>query len=77
MNVRQLWQTALGRLQVQLARPVYDTWLSSSVGISYEDGVLVVGVQTAYVKDWLENRLYGAIQKAVSDIAHPLYRLAQ
>ncbi|NLV73822.1 MAG: chromosomal replication initiator protein DnaA [Chloroflexi bacterium] len=69
MNVRQLWQTALGRLQVQLARPVYDTWLSSSVGISYEDGVLVVGVQTAYVKDWLENRLYGAIQKAVSDIA--------
>lgn len=69
MEARQLWQTTLGKLQVQLPKPVYDTWMSATTGISYEDGVLVVGVQSAYAKDWLENRMYSVIQRAVSEIA--------
>lgn len=69
MEARQLWQTTLGKLQLQLPKAVYDTWISATCGVSYEDGVLVVGVQSAYAKDWLENRLYGVIQRTVSEIA--------
>ncbi|MCE5260004.1 MAG: chromosomal replication initiator protein DnaA [Chloroflexi bacterium] len=69
MEARQLWQTSLGKLQIQLPKAVYDTWLGSTSALSYEDGVLVVGVQSAYAKDWLENRLYSAIQKTVSEAA--------
>ncbi|MHB9033390.1 MAG: chromosomal replication initiator protein DnaA [Anaerolineae bacterium] len=69
MEARQLWQTTLGRLQVQLPKAVFDTWLSTTNAISFEDGVMVVGVQSAYTKDWLENRLYAVIQKAVSEVA--------
>jgi len=29
-----------------------------------------VGVRSAYAKDWLENRLYGTIQRTLSEIAH-------
>ncbi|MHB1294772.1 MAG: chromosomal replication initiator protein DnaA [Anaerolineae bacterium] len=67
MDAHQLWQAALGQLQLQLARPTYDTWVRNTQGVSYEDGVLVVGVGSAYAKDWLENRLYGAIQRTVSE----------
>ncbi|MHB0859192.1 MAG: chromosomal replication initiator protein DnaA [Anaerolineae bacterium] len=67
MDVHQLWQAALGQLQLQLARPTYDTWVRNTQGVSYEDGVLVVGVGSAYAKDWLENRLYSAIQRTVSE----------
>jgi chromosomal replication initiator protein len=70
MDAQQLWQTARGHLQLQLARPVYETWIENTRGLSYEDGLLVVGVRSAYAKDWLENRLYGTVQKTLSDIAH-------
>jgi chromosomal replication initiator protein len=70
MDAQQLWQTAQGQLQLQLAKTSYETWIERSRGLSYEDGVLVVGVYSGYVKDWLENRLYGAIQKILSEIAH-------
>lgn len=69
MEARQIWRTSLGRLQLQLPKPIYDTWLGSTCAISYEDGILVVGVQSAYAKDWLENRMYGDIQKIVSEVA--------
>lgn len=70
MDADQLWQTALGRLQLQLERSTFSTWLQGTRAITCEDGVLVVSVHSAIAKDWLENRLYGAIQRAVSEIAH-------
>jgi chromosomal replication initiator protein len=69
MDSHQLWQSTLGQLQVQLPRPTFDTWIKNTHGISYEDGVLVVGVHSAYAKDWLENRLYAKVQRAVTEIA--------
>lgn len=69
MDAHQLWQATLGQLQLQLAKPTYDTWIKNTQSISYEEGVLVIGVHSAYAKDWLENRLYAAIQRTVSQIA--------
>jgi len=69
MDAHQIWQAALGRLQVQLDRPAFETWVGKSQSVSYEDGVLVVGVHSAYAKDWLENRLYSVVQKAVTEVA--------
>jgi chromosomal replication initiator protein len=69
MDANQLWQTALGRLQLQLERSTFSTWLQSTRAITCEDGTLVVSVHSAIAKDWLENRLYGTIQRAVSEVA--------
>ncbi len=69
MDAHQLWQATLGQLQVQLAKPTFDTWVKNSQGVSYEDGALVVGVHSAYAKDWLENRLYAVIQRTATAIA--------
>ncbi|MFP3895815.1 MAG: chromosomal replication initiator protein DnaA [Anaerolineales bacterium] len=70
MDANQLWQTALGQLELQLDSPTYDTWIKDTEVISYEDDVLVVGVHSAYAKDWLENRLYADIQRTVTNIAN-------
>ncbi|MFO7918511.1 MAG: chromosomal replication initiator protein DnaA [Anaerolineae bacterium] len=70
MDANQLWQTALGQLELQLDRPTYDTWIKDTEVISYEDDVLVIGVHSAYAKDWLENRLYADIQHTVTNIAN-------
>ena len=57
MDAEQLWQTAKGELQLQLTQATYETWLSNSKGVSFEDGVLTVAVHNTFVRDWLENRL--------------------
>ena len=69
MDAIQLWRAVLGQLELQLAKPTFDTWLRNSWASSCEDGVLVVGVHSAYAKDWLENRLYALIQQTVTETA--------
>jgi len=69
MDAYQLWQATLGQLQLQLDRRAYDTWMRDTEALSYEDGVLVVGVHNAFAQSHLEGRLYGDIQKVVSSIA--------
>lgn len=69
MDAHQLWRATLGQLELQLAKPTYDTWVRNTQALSFEDGVLVIGTHSAYAKDWLENRLYATIQRTVSEIA--------
>jgi chromosomal replication initiator protein len=68
MNADQIWQAALGELQLQMTRPTFDTWLKNTRAISYEDGTLIIGVHNAYAKDWLENRLMSIIKRTLVGI---------
>jgi chromosomal replication initiator protein len=69
MRPEQVWQAALGELQLQLTKSTFDTWLRDTDYLSYEDGVFVIGVENAYAKDWLENRLLSTIKRTLTGIA--------
>src|SRR5712692_9683344 len=64
----QLWHAALGELQLQMTKATFDTWVKPTFALAYEEGTLVVGVRNAYAKQWLENRLYGMIQRTLNHI---------
>jgi chromosomal replication initiator protein len=68
MNGKQIWQAALGELQIQMSRPDYATWLKDTCLISHEDGVFVIGVSTPFAKEWLENRLSTPIRQTLTRI---------
>jgi chromosomal replication initiator protein len=68
MNGKQIWQAALGELQIQMSRPDYATWLKDTCLISHEDGVFVIGVSTPFAKEWLENRLSSPIRQTLTGI---------
>lgn len=68
MDVKRIWQAALGELQLQLTKATYDTWLRDTTGIACEDGAFLVAVRNAYAKDWLENRLYAHIARTLAGI---------
>lgn len=69
MKPNEVWQAALGELQLQMTRETFTTWLKPTRVISYEDGTLIIGVENGYVKDWLSNRLVTTIQRTVTNIA--------
>ena len=68
LTAGQLWHAALGELQLQMTKATFDTWVKPTFAMAYEDGTLVVGVRNAYAKQWLENRLYGMIQRTLNHL---------
>lgn len=67
-DINRTWRAALGELQLQMPRATFDTWLKGTYAIAYEDGTFVIGVHSAYARDWLENRLAGKIKRTLSNI---------
>ncbi len=65
---REIWEAALGQLQVQVNKPNFDTWLKDTTGIKYQDELFVIGAPNAFVAEWLESRLNSLIKKTLSSI---------
>ena len=70
LHPRQLWEAALGDLQVQVARPSYDTFLQNTIGVALEDDCLVIGANSSFAAEYLEKRLRSVVQTAVERVAH-------
>jgi chromosomal replication initiator protein len=56
-SASRLWETALGRLQLQVTRPNYDTWLKDTVGLRFDESRFVVGAPSDFATEWLGTRL--------------------
>jgi len=67
-SASEIWEAALGELQVQVSKPNFDTWLKDTKGVSCRDGLFTVGVPNAFVAEWLSSRLRNLIAKTVSGI---------
>jgi chromosomal replication initiator protein len=67
-SAKEIWQSALGKLQIQVSKANYTTWLSDSQGLSCHDNVFVVGVPNVFVAEWLSKRLYPLVRKTLVDI---------
>ncbi len=67
-DLKQLWQTALGELQVGLSRANYDTWFKDTAIISEEDDVFLVGVPNAFAREWLESKYRSQVRTALQHL---------
>ena len=68
-SAHAIWEAALGRLQVQVPRPTYETWLKDTQGESKDDNQLVVRVPSAFVAEWLQTRMFSLITDAVHAVS--------
>lgn len=62
---QEIWEAALGELQVQVTRSYYRTWLEKTTGLSYEDDQFVVGVPNAFVAEYLNQNQRSLIEKTL------------
>lgn len=67
-SAREIWETALGELQVEITKPNFDTWLKDTIGLSYDNNCFTIGVPNAFVGEWLSNRLRSLIIKTLVSI---------
>ena len=68
---QEIWETALGELQVQVSKPNYRTWFGKTTGLSYKDNQFVVGVPNTFVAEYLEKNQRSLIEKALIGLTSP------
>ena len=65
---KEIWDTALGELQLQVSKPNYRTWFGKTVGLSYRDNQFVVGVPNTFAAEYLEKNQLSLIKKALDGL---------
>ena len=69
-SARQIWQTALGELEIDVNKPNFRTWLDGTVGLSFRDSEFAVGVPNTFVAEFLERNLRSLVEKVLTGLTN-------
>jgi len=69
-SAQEIWEAALGELQVQVSKPNYRTWLEKTTGLSCQDNQFVVGVPSTFVAEYLSKNQRCLIEKTLIGLTH-------
>lgn len=53
---------------MEMSKAAFDTWVRNTELISCQENLFVVGVQNAYARDWLENRLSSTVTRLLTGL---------
>jgi len=64
-SAREIWDAALGELQVQMSRSNYRTWLEKTAGLAYQNDSFVVSVPNTFIAEYLDRNQRSLIEKTL------------
>lgn len=65
-----VWGQALDILEQEIARPIFNTWIKSSIPLAINNNVFELGTPTELSKHWIETRYLGKIEAAVLKVTN-------
>lgn len=68
MNNQQLWQAILGSLEINLSKANFNTWFKNTNIVSRGDDFIVVGVPSAFNRDWISTKYHQEMLKSLKTI---------
>jgi chromosomal replication initiator protein len=63
-----LWSQVLERLQLQLARPSFESWIKTASAEQLENNCLVISTPNSFARNWLQKYYIKTIADVVQDI---------
>ena len=69
-SANEIWEAALGELQLQVSRPNYQTWFKGTQGLAYDGDQFLVGVPNAFVAEYLDKNQRSLIEKTLIGLIH-------
>jgi chromosomal replication initiator protein len=70
MNNEQIWQAALGEIELNLSKANFTTWFKNTFISSFEDGRAILCVPNAFTKSWLETKYHKEIASALEHVVN-------
>lgn len=68
MNLKQIWHTALGNIQLQTSRQDFDTWLRDTALLALDGGMATISTASPFHKEGLENRFMAPVRRSLGDV---------
>ncbi len=68
MNTQQIWQAALGELELSLSKVNFTTWFKGTFILEISEDNIIIGVPNGFTKSWLEKKYTSDILKAIRNI---------
>ncbi len=68
MTTNELWQSALGELELRLSKANFTTWFKQTFIAQFENGQITVAVPNAFTKTWLEKKYHKDILASLQNI---------
>jgi chromosomal replication initiator protein len=73
VGLESLWSQVLERLQLQLSRPTFETWIKTASAEQLENNCLVIRTPNPFARNWLQKYYIKTIADVVQDIlGHPV-----
>lgn len=71
--IDNLWSQVLKRLQLELSRPTFETWIKTANAERLENNCLVIITPNPFARNWLQKYYINTIANVVQDIlGHPV-----
>lgn len=67
-SLEKLWSQVLERLQLQLSRPTFETWIKTASAEQLENNCLVIRTLNPFARNWLQKYYVKTIADVVQDI---------
>src|SRR5688572_28339856 len=68
LTPEQAWLSVLEQLKMEMPKASFDTWVSDTWVLGFNNDVLKIGVRNSYARDWLESRLTSTINRLLIGI---------
>jgi len=67
-SAEEIWETALGELQVEVNRSNYRTWFSRTIGLNLQGKQFSIGVPNTFVAEYLDRNQRSLIEKVLTKL---------
>ncbi len=68
LSPENLWERVLERLQLQLSRPTFETWIKTASATAFDGETLTVRTPNPFARNWLQKYYLQTIADVASDI---------
>src|SRR3989344_1228406 len=75
MTNEQLWQAALGEVELNISRANFITWFRDTFVLKNKDGLATIGVPNGFSKEWLENKYNKLILRSLRNVSGDIKEL--
>ena len=76
MDPKEIWQTALGELEVVFSKANFRTWFKSTFILELSNEEVVIGVPNGFAEDWLKDKYDPEIQSALKKVIPTLKKVS-
>lgn len=68
MDKQQIWEAALGELELSLSKANFTTWFKNTSILDYASKKVTLAVPNAFTKEWLKNKYESQVLEALKNV---------